>query len=216
MSVTSIQEKEYWQVLGENETFESYDLFCQKLKNIKVALNFCSELEKMNVLYQYCIRHREVLGCAESRRYYQRYKEYIGQEYSICKHLLLQEKKGQRLFLVIVDASKQVDLKEMREILNSKKLEFVSEEIMKESLHTSPGNVSVFHLQYDTSHRIECVMDHELCDQPLLAFHPLYNGMSLFLTPTNVFQYLKKINRTIRILDVPMKQDEAVLVKKQS
>lgn len=167
-----------------------------------------------DIPYAWCIKHPEVIGCSESRSYYQRYQEYLGDDYSICKHLLVHERKGEkRTFLIIVDDEKSVDLKSLREQLQCSKLEFVSSEELDELLHTVPGNVSLFHMKFDVEHKVSLVIDSELIDKSLLAFHPLYNGMSLFLTPDSAMKYLDSIDRTAIITDVPSKEKERVLEK---
>lgn len=186
----------------------------KKIKKIKIGQDFCQELESKGISYSWCIRHPEVLGCDESRNYYQRYQEYLGDDYSICKHLLVHERKGEkRTFLIIVDDTKSVDLKELKEKIGCSKLEFVSSDELEELLHTVPGNVSLFHLKFDINHKINVIVDQELFSKSLLAFHPLYNGMSLFLTPDSALKYLNTINRTIKIMDVPNKKSEYVLEK---
>lgn len=166
------------------------------------------------ISYAWCIKHKEVLGCCESRSYYQRYQEYLGNDYAIGKHLLVHERKGEkRTFLIIVEDEKQVDLKGVREQLDCGKLEFCSEENLRDLLHTIPGNVSLFHLKYDIDSRVSLIIDRQLLDKSLIAFHPLYNGMSLFLTPRETLKYLEIIKRTATIMDVPSKNKELILEK---
>lgn len=186
----------------------------QKLGKIKVGQDFCQELTEMGISYLWCIKHQEVLGCSESRTYYQRYQEYLGSDYAIGKHLLVHERKGEkRTFLIIVEDEKSVDLKELKEQLRCSKLEFCSEEELMELLHTIPGNVSLFHLKYDVENKISLIMDQELLEKRLIAFHPLYNGMSLFITPDELAKYLEVTKRTATIMDIPSKNREWVLEK---
>lgn len=186
----------------------------QKFTKIKIGQDFCQELDSKGILYLWCIRHPEVIGCSESRSYYQRYQEYLGNDYSICKHLVVHERKGKkRTFLIVVDDEKSVDLKSLKEELECSKLEFVNSSELNDLLHTVTGNVSLFHLKFDINHKVNIIVDRELLDKSLLAFHPLYNGMSLFLTPDSTLQYLKTIDRTATIIDVPSKNQERVLEK---
>ena len=186
----------------------------QKINRIKVGKDFCQELESKGISYSWCIKHPEVLGCSESREYYQRFQEYLGDDYSICKHLVVHERKGaKRNFLIIVDDQKSVDLKALKERLECSKLEFVSSEELQQLLHTTPGNVSLFHMKFDTEHKINLIIDKELLAQNVLAFHPLYNGMSLFLTPVSALEYLETIDRKACIIDIPSKKQEQVLEK---
>lgn len=185
-----------------------------KMEKVQIGQDFCKELEEREIPYVWCIRHPEVLGCDESRNYYQRYEDYLGDDYSICKHLLVHERKGEkRTFLIIVDDSKTVDLKLLKEEIGCSKLEFVSSEEMKELLHTVPGNVSLFHMKFDTDDQVNLIIDSSLLDKNLLAFHPLYNGMSLFLTPDSVIKFLDSIDRSACFMEIPDKKVEHILEK---
>ncbi len=186
----------------------------EKLKKCQIAQQFCEYLKERGISYSWCIRHPEVISCNESKNYYQRYQEYLGNDYSICKHLLVHERKGEkRVFLIIVDDSKDVDLKELKEQLDCGKLEFVDKEEMHDLLHTVPGNVSLFNIEMDKEYKVNLIIDQELLEKTLLAFHPLYNGMSLFLTPENAIQYLNMIHRKANFMEVPIKKKEWVLEK---
>ena len=134
---------------------------------------FCDYLEDHGIHYEWCIKHKEVSGCEESANYYEHYKYYIGDDYCICKNLLLKERKGQRrTFLVIIPMEKKIDLKALKEKYNTSKLEFVKEEEMKELLNTTPGNVSIFNLIYDKDKKVNLVIDQDIFTNTLLAFHP--------------------------------------------
>ena len=169
----------------------------EKMKKIMKGKEFCDYLESQGINYEWCIKHKEVLGCDESSLYYEHYKYYIGDDYCICKNLFLQERKGdKRLFLLIVPNDKNVDLKE------------VKESVMEQLLHTTPGNVSIFNLIYDKEQKINLILDQDIFDSTLLAFHPLYNGMSLFLDGENIIKFLSFCHREYVISDVPSKDDE--------
>lgn len=208
----SIKTEDYWRLFNKIHLCTSNEQ--KKIKQIKIGQNFCQELEAKGISYSWCIKHPEVLGCNQSRKYYQRYQEYLGSDYSICKHLVVHERKGQkRVFLIIVDDEKSVDLKELKEQIGCSKLEFVSNSELDDLLHTVPGNVSLFHMKFDIECKVNLIMDKELLEKSLVAFHPLYNGMSLFLTPDNALKYLNAIHRVATIMDIPSKNKEYVLEK---
>lgn len=154
-----------------------------------------------------------MLGCQESKLYYQRFQDYIGSSYGICKHLVLREKKGEKkYFLIVTEDEKSVDLKKLKEQLGCGKLEFAKEEDLQMLLKTYPGNVSIFHLLYETERKVNLVLDRDLLSYQLLAFHPLYNGMSLFLGPKEILKFIERIHRAASIQEIP-KVVEYCLVK---
>ncbi len=127
--------------------------------------------------------------------------------------MVLRERKGEkRYFLIVTEEDKSVDLKKLKEQLGCGKLEFAKEEDLETLLKTYPGNVSIFHLLYETEKKVNLVLDQDLLQYPLLAFHPLYNGMSLFLEPGEVLKFLEKIGRVVGIQEIP-KVSEYCLVK---
>ncbi len=127
--------------------------------------------------------------------------------------MVLRERKGEkRYFLIVTEEDKSVDLKKLKEQLGCGKLEFAKEEDLETLLKTYPGNVSIFHLLYETEKKVNLVLDQDLLQYPLLAFHPLYNGMSLFLEPGEVLKFLEKIDRVAGIQEIP-KVSEYCLVK---
>ena len=179
----------------------------EKMRKIAYAKKFCDTLLELNVDYQWCIKHPEVLGCEMSKQYYKRYETYIGHDYSICKNLLLQERKGEhRILLIIVDDTKNIDLKELQKRFHTTKLEFLKQDLMKELLQTVPGNVSVFHVLFDKKNQIEVYIDEELLQEKLLAFHPLYNGMSMFIKPKEIIKFLNMLKRNRIMTELPEKE----------
>lgn len=188
----------------------------RKLQLMEKAIEFCKYLEKNGITYDLCIKHKEVLGCNDSEEYYRRFQYYLEDNYSICKNLLVHEQKGEkRNFLLITDSTNKIDLNSLKDTLDCKKLEFVNKEEMEKLLNTTPGNVSLFNLIYDKLKKVQLVIDEELFFKKQLAFHPLYNGMSLFLKPDECLKFLELINRNATIVCLP-KKDNLVFEKKKA
>lgn len=186
----------------------------KKLHDIRKGLKFCDYLKSNNIKYDVVIKHKEVLGCDESYLYYKRFYDYLEFDFSICKNLLLKERKGeQRYYLVITDSNKQVDISSLKDTLNCKKLEFVDVDHMKDVLNTTPGNVSLFNIIYDKNKKVNLVIDKDLFEYNALAFHPLYNGMSLFIKPSECLKFIKIIDRDVNIVSIFEKSSYKVLEK---
>lgn len=182
---------------------------------IQKARDFCQYLTDHHILYEVCLKHQEVLSCEESSLYYQRFQDYLKDDYVICKNLLVQERKGEkRKFLVIIDSRDQLSFQQLREVLDCRKLEFVSSEEMKELLDTIPGNVSLFNLVNDQNNQIHLVFDQKLLQANLLAFHPLYNGMSLFLRPSECFKFLDLIKRKVDVVSLSKEKEKQFIKNK--
>ena len=174
------------------------------------AFEFCDSLEKRGIQYDYCIRHKEATGCID----YSRWEDYLDENYAVGKHLLVQERKGEKnKYLVITDSSKQVDLKALKDELSCRKLEFVNPVDMESLINATPGNVSIFNMIYDENKEIKLIIDEDLLEASEVAFHPLYNGMSIFMPLSECFKFLNIIGREAKVMSIPIKKEEKVLIK---
>ena len=181
-----------------------------RIEMTKKAVKFCDTLERKGIQYDYCIRHKEATGCVD----YSRWNDYLGDDYAVGKHLLVQERKGEKKkYLVITDSSKQVDLKALKEELDCRKLEFVSPSDMESLINATPGNVSIFNMMYDENKEIKLIIDEDLMNASEVAFHPLYNGMSIFMPLSECFNFLATIGRSAEVMAIPVKNEEKVLIK---
>lgn len=181
-----------------------------RIEMTKKAVKFCDTLERKGIQYDYCIRHKEATGCVD----YSRWNDYLGDDYAVGKHLLVQERKGEKKkYLVITDSSKQVDLKALKEELDCRKLEFVSPSDMESLINATPGNVSIFNMMYDENKEIKLIIDEDLMNASEVAFHPLYNGMSIFMPLSECFNFLATIGRSAEVMTIPVKNEEKVLIK---
>src|SRR6185503_15998134 len=61
-----------------------------------------------------------------------------------CKNLFLRNKKGDRHYLVVVEISKRVDLKDLVKVVGDDRLSFGSPERLMAKLGLMPGSVSPF------------------------------------------------------------------------
>ncbi len=176
----------------------------------KKAFAFCDSLDRKGIHYEYCIRHKEATGCVD----YSRWHEYLKDDYAVGKHLLVQERKGdKKKYLVVIDSTKQVDFKALKDELNCRKLEFVSPSDMESLINATPFNVSIFNMMYDENKEVEIIIDEDLLAASKVAFHPLYNGMSIFMPLEECFNFLKTIGRSAEVMTIPIKSEEKVLIK---
>ncbi len=175
----------------------------------KKALEFCEVLDSYKIPYLYNIRHKEIKGCDESALIYQRYA-YLLENFINCRHVVLREKNGERrIFLLVVAANQgNIDLQQLRVILDSKKLMFLEPDVLGEVLKTGPGNVSLFHLIYDKDNTVQTIIDQELIGDVPLVFHPLYNGNSVFLNMTAILQFLDIIGHSYEFMNIPRKKED--------
>lgn len=180
-------------------------------KGHEYAMQFCKILEMEKISYLYHLRHPKMNSCMDSEKIYERIAYLLKEPIITCRHLVLKERKGDQIFLLVFDCEKgQVDLQKLRSLLQTRKMEFLDEVSLEELLHTYPGNVSIFHSIFDQKRKIRLILDSSLMDKKCLAFHPLYNGDTIFLEFHEIAKYLEKIHHEYQILDIPIKQEQVL------
>jgi Ala-tRNA(Pro) deacylase len=114
------------------------------------------------------------------------------------KNLFLRNKKGDRHYLVILEVSKQADLRQLVKVVGDDRLSFGSPERLMANLGIAPGSVSPFGLIHDTKHAVRVIVDDDLRDTDRLIFHPNINTASVLITGTDFQKFLSAMGNTVR------------------
>jgi Ala-tRNA(Pro) deacylase len=102
-------------------------------------------------------------------------RHWTGIEGAHCKNLFLRNKKGNRHYLVVLEGSKQADLRKLNAALREDRLSFASPERLKRCLGLDPGAVSPFGLINDTKKEVIVIIDRDLGRASYVNFHPNVN-----------------------------------------
>lgn len=211
---TLVTEKGNAQFLAS--TLSGKETSFERFQGFQIALEFLQYLDSLEISYSWCMKHPKPNSCIDSTQFYCRFHDYIGgpEDYIVCKNLFLQTRKEpKKKFLVVTAPEKRIDLKLFQQQLDSKKLEFAKDMEMQQVFHTYPGNLSVFHMIYDMNDQVELLLDRDLFkeeDSRLLAFHPLYNELSLFMKAKDTLRFLQVIDHSYRLIAVPQREGELV------
>jgi len=119
------------------------------------------------------------------------------------KNLFLQDKKGRRHFLVVTQPEHNVDLVQLSENLETKKLGFASAERLKQFLGVEPGAVSVLALMRDLEAKVELIIDRHIWQASSIQAHPLVNTETLIIENQELQRFLKITGHTPKIMNVP-------------
>ena len=92
-----------------------------------------------------------------------------------CKNLFLRNKKGSRHYLVILESSKQADLKSLTQRIGEDRLSFASDKRLLKYLGLETGAVSPFGLINDSQKEVEVIIDSDLQKAAKVNFHPNVN-----------------------------------------
>ena len=122
---------------------------------------------------------------------------------SHTKNLFLRDGKAKRYILVVVDYEKNVDLKELKKMLNADKLSFASPEKLKELMGVDPGSATLLGLMMDTNGAVEVVLDETIWNADALQCHPLINTATLVISHAGIEKFLDATKHVFQVLNVP-------------
>lgn len=117
-----------------------------------------------------------------------------------CKNLFLRNKKGNRHYLVILEASKIADLKSLTKRLGEDRLSFASEERLMIHLGLETGAVSAFGLINDKESHVQVIIDEDLKKAEAVNFHPNVNTATVGISFSDFEKYLAWVGNSIRYL----------------
>jgi Ala-tRNA(Pro) deacylase len=119
-----------------------------------------------------------------------------------CKNLFLRNKRGNRHYLLILEASKSADLKALTKMLGEDRLSFASEERLNRYLDLEAGAVSPFGLINDRDKHVQVLMDEDLRKAEKLNFHPNVNTATVGLSFTDFEKFLSWCGNRFRYLTI--------------
>ena len=116
------------------------------------------------------------------------------------KNLFLRNKKGNRQYLVILEISKQADLRELVRIIGDDRFSFGSPERLRDTLGVTPGSVSPFGLLHPGSKEVRVIVDQGLRSAAKLIFHPNLNTASVTISVADFERFLATRPNVVRWL----------------
>jgi Ala-tRNA(Pro) deacylase len=118
------------------------------------------------------------------------------------KNLLLKDKKG-RLFLVVAEEDRAIDLKTLHARIGAQgRLSFVDAERMLEALGVAPGAVTAFGLLNDAAaQRVTLVLDAGLLAHDMVNCHPLLNTATTTIRRDDLLRFFEATGHRPTILD---------------
>ena len=127
---------------------------------------------------------------------------YRGEGTVLCKNLFFRNHKGNKHYLVIMDARHNMDIHEIEHQLHQGKLSFASPERMMRFLGVKPGSVSLFTLVNDVNHEVILFVDRKLLDAPKVSFHPNDNTASLVISNSDMLKFIESIGNRYEFMDL--------------
>jgi Ala-tRNA(Pro) deacylase len=119
------------------------------------------------------------------------------------KNLFVKDKKG-RLFLIIAEHERRIDLKRLHEAIGATgRLSFCSAEQMLEHLGVTPGSVTALAVIHDRNHAVTVVLDRGLAFAQLINCHPLINSMTTTLNRDDLMRFFSATGHEPMVVDLP-------------
>lgn len=119
------------------------------------------------------------------------------------KNLFLRNRKGDRHFLVVTVYGKNVDIKQLKNIIGADKLSFASPERLMKYLGVEPGAATLLGLINDTGHQVEVFLDEQIASAEALQCHPLVNTATFIISKEGVKKFMVATGHEWRVINVP-------------
>ena len=108
-----------------------------------------------------------------------------------CKNLFFRNHKGNRHYLVIMEHTRELNIRDLEQRLKQGKLTFASPERLHKHLGLTPGSVTPFGLINDQEKHVHLFLDENLAESDRISFHPCINTASLIIAYGDFIRFLK-------------------------
>ncbi len=119
-----------------------------------------------------------------------------------CKNLFFRNHKGNRHYLIIIEHSKQMQIRDLEQKLKQGKLSFASEKRMMKYLGLTPGSVSAFGIINDTENHVHVFLDSDLKNADKVSFHPNDNRATLILKYTDFMVFMNATGNSFEFIEL--------------
>lgn len=107
-----------------------------------------------------------------------------------CKNIFFRNHKGNRHYLVILEHTHQLEIRDLEQRLQQGKLSFASPHRLEKYLGVLPGSVTPLGLINDEQAHVHLFIDENLKKADKISFHPLINTASLVLSRADFEKFL--------------------------
>ena len=119
-----------------------------------------------------------------------------------CKNIFLRNHKGSKHYFVVIEQSKDVNIRHLELLLKQGKLSFASEKRLQKYLGVKPGSVSPLGLIYDTERNSKVFIDASLKEAEKLSFHPNISSASLVIKTVDLEKFLNNLEIEWEYIDL--------------
>jgi Ala-tRNA(Pro) deacylase len=152
-------------------------------------------LSELEIKFDY-YEHPPVPTVNEASKYWENI------ESTHCKNLFFRNHKGNKHYLVIIEYSQNLNIRDLEQRLRQGKISFASGERMNKYLGLEPGSVSIFGLIHDTMHHVHVFLDQNLKNSKKISFHPNLNTASIVIDFKDFERFLNWSGNSFEYLEL--------------
>ncbi len=117
-----------------------------------------------------------------------------------AKNLFVRDDKKRHYYMITVQGSKRVDLKEFRRRHGLRSLSFASADELTALLELIPGAVTPLGLLNDSDHRVELYLDQAL--SPRIGVHPNDNTATVWLRTRDLIDLIEAHGNPVHVVEI--------------
>ena len=152
-------------------------------------------LDKFEIAFN-LVEHPPALTTEDADRYIE------GIEGVRTKTLFLSNRKKTAWYLVVMDDSKQLDMKRLGEILGESRMQFGSAEKLHEKMSLAPGVVSIFGLLNNSEKDIKVYFDKNILSESIMSFHANDNSKTVFISTDDMLKFVQSAGFGFDMIDL--------------
>ncbi len=123
-------------------------------------------------------------------------KEYV------AKNLFLTDDKKRNYYLLVVKNNKKIDLNDLKNKINSRRLSFASEEDLEKYLKLKKGSVTPLGVLNDKNNLVKVIIDEDILQDKLIGVHPNDNSATIFIQVKDLIKLIALNGNIIKYVKV--------------
>ena len=112
-------------------------------------------------------------------------KEYI------AKNLFLRYDKKRNYYLLVVKSNKKIDLNDLKNKINSRRLSFASEIDLEKYLKLKKGSVTPLGVLNDVERKVKIIIDEDILKEEIVGVHPNDNDATVFMKTKDLIRLIE-------------------------
>lgn len=118
------------------------------------------------------------------------------------KNLFLRDEKGKNHYLILAKEDTKIDMKLLKDKINSTRLSFASEERLAQNLSLGRGFVSPFGILNNEDRCVKVFIDDKIKDEIRIGVHPNENTSTIYIATKDIESIIKKHGNFVEYIHI--------------